>query len=131
MTDSEADELLIRWGAWSRHKVSIGHSTENIIYRLMKDQEGAGHQFVKPEIAMSKDIEFVESLVAQFRRGIKKAVKLQYIANLPVYTAAKACKCSEEEFTRRINWAIGIVASELDESGILHRPEAAKFRKAT
>lgn len=114
MNNSEADQLLCRWGAWSRHNISIGYSPENIIYKMMRDSFGAGHQSVRAEIAMPQKIQEVDAIIAGFRKGIIKAVKLQYIANLPVFDAANRCRCSEPEFNRRINYAVEVVAGHFD-----------------
>ena len=114
MTNNEADNLLIRWGAWSRHNISIGYSSENIIYKMMREGGGAGHISVFAEIQMPADIERADAIIAKFRRGIKKAVRLRYIANLADQAASKICRCTEAEFSRRVNYAIDTIAVALE-----------------
>jgi len=113
ITESDADALLTRWGAWSKHSIDNGYAKENILYRMIREAGGAGHVTVRGGIAMSKDVERVESIVSKFSKTIKKAVKMKYIANLPDYQAAKKCRCYEDDFVKRINYAIDIVCMEM------------------
>ncbi len=114
MTKDGADNLLARWGAWSRHSLGTGYAKENIINRMIREGGGAGHNAGAQAIPMAKDIETVESLINKMSKTIKKTVKIKYIARIPDCQAAKRCRCSEDEFARRINFAIDVVAVEID-----------------
>lgn len=113
MTKDSADNLLTRWGAWSRHSIWIGAASENIIYKMMMDSAGAAHTQINAGIPQAKDIEQADAIIAKFRKGTKKAVKMYYIARLPAQLAAQKCRCGEDEFMRRINYAIDIIAMEM------------------
>ena len=113
MTREDADNLLARWGAWSRYSLGTGYAKENIINRMIREGVGAGHCIGEQSIPMAEDIETAESLINKMSRTIKKSVKIKYIAQISNFQASKKCRCSEDEFVKRINFAIDVVAAEL------------------
>jgi len=84
----------------------------NPIGRMMDDAWGSGHVTVPAGIPMDSDIQQTDAIIGRFRKEIKKAVKIYYIAGLSSIMGSKRCRCSEDEFTRRINYAIDIISTE-------------------
>lgn len=115
MTNSEADDLLNRWGAWSRHNISVGWPSINPIGRLIVDGGGAGHVAVPAGIPMPQEIQDVDVIMANLRSFLKYPAKLYYISRLSAMEGAKKCRCTEEDFNRRINAVIDIVVMANDE----------------
>jgi len=114
MTEEGAENLLYRWGIWSKHSIGLGYSSENIIGRIMREGPGASHSSVDRCIAAPADIQMADSIIAQAPPHIRKAAKIRYIGGIIDTQAAKKCRCSVGEFIDRTKKMIKLIASGLD-----------------
>ncbi len=110
---ARADDLLWRWGDWSRHYFGLGYPRESVIGRVMREGPGAGHATVKAEIPIPPDVARAESAVLAMDGHIRQAVKYCYIQRMTIRDGAKRCRCSQTEYRDRIKRAVGFVAGWL------------------
>lgn len=127
MNEEEAKSRLFDWGDWVRKHGDIGWSSENIIAKMMRDSEGAGHVTGGSyEIFMPEPVQEVEDAVLMmliyFKEGkngtdkarkIEKAIKVKYIAQPPDIEGHKQCKCSYPEYRNRVKMGTLYVAGRL------------------
>lgn len=113
MTKEEAENLLLRWGDWSRSHSDLDYSSISIIGRMVEQGPGAGHADSNAEIAMPEDIAHCEKMVCRMSDIVKKAVKTKYVFRVTQEEAAKRLKCGRAEFRRRLDDGAMFLAGSL------------------
>ncbi len=98
MDAKEADELLDRWGIWSRSYHRIGWATTSILGRIAVEGHGAAHQTEYAGIPMADDVAQAEKSIAGMPFSMKRAVKSKYLWRLRDNDAAKRCYCGKTSY---------------------------------
>ena len=102
MDNTEADELLARWGSWSRNNDGNGFASTSLLYRMWKESAGASHDRVFDGIAMADDIAQCEKIITDMNRPMKRMTKCKYLWGLTIEEGRKRMGYTESTYRRRI-----------------------------
>jgi hypothetical protein len=117
ISSTEAESLLIAWGAWVRGHSSLGYPKLNIIGRVILEGPGASHSTVAGEPHMPASIEIVERAILEvFPKKVRKVCMHRYVGNEADHTARKKLKLTQGEYEQRINQACHILADFMIEN---------------
>lgn len=110
MNKDLAEVMLITWGDWSKHFMSLGIPRENIIKRMMIEGSGASHSASVQAISMPDSVSLTELIVGEMEKPIRDAVISKYVYDMSERSGGSRYKCGRYKFAQRINNGVMFVA---------------------
>lgn len=86
----EAEDLLFRWGRWSRDNPGLKFSSCSTLGRVIEEGPGAGQVSRGTQIPMPEPIELCEQIVLSMPSDLQDAIIAKYVHRLRDMDASKS-----------------------------------------